>query len=254
VEAVETAEPNRPLGDYRVILNRNLFGSASHPGSDGAREATEIEAIGLAGNEVGLKLIGTAVTKDRRQNYAVLEVTKTRSQEICREKDTVANVLIKRILRNNVIILTASGEKRLSVDEKLAAGSPASLVQPAAAGMNVPGAPQVGAENEEITYEIPRNAIAQALPGTLQKLEVMNSSEGMPGGKTDGFTVGRVRAADGLYLIGLRTGDVIKSVDGEAVTNLEDTERVLQRMAQGGDFYILVERQGKLQPLNLSIN
>ena len=132
-EARDTVEPIRSLSDYRVILDRNLFGSASNPKPDAAREAAEVKAVGLAGKEVGLKLIGTAVAKDRRLNYAVLEVAKNNRQEICREKDTVANVVIKRIFRNNVIILTAGGEKRLSVDEKLAAGTAASPVQPLAA-------------------------------------------------------------------------------------------------------------------------
>jgi type II secretory pathway component PulC len=253
VEDGEPVEANRPMSEYRVILNRNLFGSASNPGSDGAREAAEIKAIALAGNEVGLKLIGTAVTRDRRQNYAVLEVTKTSSQEICREKDVVANVLIKRILRNNVIILTASGEQRLAVDEKLTAGTSASLVQPAAAGVNFPGAPQADGENPELTYEIPRSEIARALPGIRERLDELNISAEIPVSKPDGFTLGRVVASDVLFRIGIRTGDVIKSVDGEAVDGPEDAERFLQRMIRGGDFSILVERRGQLQPLNLSI-
>ena len=252
-EAAATAEPNRPLSDYRVILDRNLFGSANTPASNSAREAAEIEAIGLAGNEVGLKLIGTAVGKDRRMNYAVLEVTKTRSQEILREKDMVGNVLIKRIFRNNVIILTASGEKRLSVDEKLAAGTAASPVQPSAVAMSFSGVPQVNPETKEMTHEISRSEITQSLPSLRQMLEESNSSANIREGKNDGFTIGRLRSRDAFFRIGLRTGDVIKSVDGEAVDNMDDAELLIDKLAEGGDFSILVERRGQLESLNLSI-
>jgi type II secretory pathway component PulC len=252
-EAAATAEPNRPLSDYRVILDRNLFGSANTPASNSAREAAEIEAIGLAGNEVGLKLIGTAVGKDRRMNYAVLEVTKTRSQEILREKDMVGNVLIKRIFRNNVIILTASGEKRLSIDEKIAAGTAASPVQPSAAAMSFSGVPQVNPETKEMTHEISRSEITQSLPSLRQMLEESNSSANIREGKNDGFTIGRLRSRDAFFRIGLRTGDVIKSVDGEAVDNMDDAELLIDKLAEGGDFSILVERRGQLESLNLSI-
>ena len=253
VEAAETPEPDRPLGNYRVILDRNLFGAESHPASDPAREAADLKAIGLAGNEVGLKLIGTAVGKDRRKNYAVLEVVKTGSQQISREKDVVANVTIKRILRNNVIISTASGEKRLSVDDKLSGGTAASLVQPAAAAMSFSGVPQVDAGSMDMTHEISRNEIDQSLPEVRQMLEESNSSAKITEGKPDGFSLGRLRARDAFFRIGLRTGDVIKSVDGQAVDTPEDAELLLERMTEGGNFSILVERGGQLQSLHLSV-
>ena len=251
--ASDTVEPIRSLSDYRVILDRNLFGSASNPEPDAAREAVEVKAVGLAGKEVGLKLIGTAVAKDRRLNYAVLEVAKNNRQEICREKDTVANVVIKRIFRNNVIILTAEGEKRLSVDEKLGVGTAASAVQPAAAAMSFSEVPRVDAEKTGARFEISRNEIAQSLPGLRQMLEESNSSENIAEGKPDGFALGRLRARDPFFRIGLRTGDVIKSVDGEAVDGPEDAELLVDRLAEGGDFSILVERRGQVESLNLSI-
>jgi len=255
VKAVEPAEPNTiPFKDYRVILDRNLFSSANHPASDASHEAEDVKAIGIAGNEVGLKLIGTAVRKDRGLNYAVVEVTKTRSQEILREKDTVATMLIKRILRNNVIIQTANGEKRLTVDENPSAGTIAPQVQPAAASANVQAASNVDVGNTEIKIEIPRSEIDKSLPEIRQRLEGPNRSTNRPAGRPDGFYLSRVAAVDVLYQLGLRTGDVIKSIDGQAVNSLDDADVLMDRLAEGGDFSILVERRGKLQSLKLSVN
>ena len=53
----------------------------------------------------------TAISSNRLLNHAVVEITKNRSQEIVSEGDRVAAVVIKRIVRNNVIIQTAGGEK-----------------------------------------------------------------------------------------------------------------------------------------------
>jgi type II secretory pathway component PulC len=252
-EAADPAGPRRPLSDYRVIIARNLFGSANEPDSDAARETAEIKAIGLAGNEVGLKLIGTAVSKDRRLNYAVLEIIKTRNQEIGRENERVANVLIRRIYRNNVIILTDTGEMRLSVDEKPPSGTAASMVQPAAAAMNFPEIPRVDIENTGAKFEISREDITHSLPGLRQMLGESNSSANLAEGKPDGFSVGRLRSRDAFFRIGLRTGDVIKSVDGEAVNSIDDAELLIDRLAEGGDFSIMVERRGQLESLNLTI-
>jgi type II secretory pathway component PulC len=253
-KAVETAEPDTPLSDYRVILDRNLFGSANQSVSDPARETLNMKEIGIAGSEVGLKLIGTSASTNRRLNYAVVEVTKNRHQEIVSEGNTVAAVLIKRIFRNNVIIQTTSGEKRLTIDEKPSAGFSAPLVQPAAVGVNVPVASQADGGNKGITIEIPRSDVTQALPEIRQRLEGPNRSTNRPAGRPDGFYLSRVVAVDVLYRIGLRTGDVIKSVDGAAVESLDDAEVLLDRLAEGGEFPILVERGGQLQSLNLSVN
>lgn len=253
-EALETAESAPPLGDYSVIPARNLFGSASQSVSDPAREALNIKTIGVAGSEVGLKLIGTSASTNRRLNYAVVEVTKSQRQEIVSEGSSVAEVRIKRIFRNNVIIQTASGEKRLTIDEKPSAGSPAPPVQTAVAGANAPAAEQADAGSKEVTIEIPRSEITRALPEIRQRLEGPNRSTNRPAGRPDGFYLSRVVAADVLYRIGLRTGDVIKSVDGEAVESLDDAEILLGRLAEGGEFPILVERGGRLQSLYLSVN
>ncbi|MBI5580560.1 MAG: PDZ domain-containing protein [Deltaproteobacteria bacterium] len=78
-------------------------------------------------------------------------------------------------------------------------------------------------------------------------LEESNSSSNTPDGKPDGFSIGRLKARDGFFRLGLHTGDVIKSVDGEAVNSLDDAEHLIDRLAEGGDFSILVERSGPLK-------
>ena len=251
--AVETAEADSPLSDYRVIADRGLFGVASRPASGAEREAAALEKIGIAGNDVGLRLLGTTVSTNRMLNHAVVEVAKTRSQEIVSEGDRVAAVVIKRIMRNNVIIQTVGGDKRLTLDEKPVSVISTPQVQPAAVGVNVPTASRVDGGEGEITVEILSSEITQSLPEIRQRLEGPNRSTNRPAGRPDGFYLSRVVAADALYRLGLRTGDVIKSVDGETVDSLDDAEVLTTRLAEGGEFSILIERQGKPQSLNLSI-
>lgn len=251
--AIEPAETDSPLSDYRVIADRGLFGAAGRSAAGAEREASALQKIGIAGNDVGLRLLGTTISSNRLLNHAVVEITKDRSQEIVSEGDRVAAVVIKRIVRNNVIIQTAGGEKRLTLDEKPVSVTPAAQAQPAAFGVHAPAASPVQEEEGQIAVEISSSAISQALPEIMQRLEGPNRSTNRPAGRPDGFYLSRVVAADALYRLGLRTGDVIKSVDGETVDSLDDAEVLTSRLAEGGEFSILIERQGRPQRLRLSI-
>ena len=102
-----------------MVWDRNLF-AVSRPAEQAARrEKIAVDKIALAGTDVGLKLIGTAVANDPKLNYAIIDVASTRDQGIFREKDRVGKAVIKVILRNNVIIETEDGRRmRLTIDEE----------------------------------------------------------------------------------------------------------------------------------------
>ena len=236
-DTIETVQSDPTLRDYHLILDRNLFGSMAAPATDAEHETADTERIKISGNEVGMKLIGTVVTKDRQLNYAVVEMVKDGKQAIFRENERIGGVLIKQIFRNNVIIATSSGEQRLTIT-----------------GVSLPQVPSADVEDKGVILEIPRNEIAEYLPGIVQMLKESNSAPNISDGKADGFSVGRLRANDVLFRIGLRTGDVIKEVNGEEIDSPDDVESLAQRMARGGEFSVLIKRRGQLQQLNLSTN
>jgi len=92
------------LAEYHVVWDRDLF-AVSRPAEQAARrEKIAVDKIALAGTDVGLNLIGTAVANNPKLNYAIIDVASARNQEIFREKDRVGKAVIKAILRNNVII------------------------------------------------------------------------------------------------------------------------------------------------------
>jgi type II secretory pathway component PulC len=250
----ENLSPVRPLSDYHAIVDRNLFGSPTAPVSDAWREAADIKAITLAGNEVGLKLIGTTVAKDRRLNYAVVEVAKTRSQEIHRENDVVGNVRIKRIVRNNVIVITGSGEQRLTVDEKVSPTGGSAQEQLEETGGNFWEVRRSVGENAEVTSEIARTEIFLALLEIRQMLQESDSSLNASEGKPVGVPVGKLGSQDALLRMGLRKGDVIKGIGAKEIGGSEDAELFIERLAQGGDFPILIERDGKAQTMKVSLH
>jgi len=54
--------------------------------------------------DLGLKLVGTAVSDDPRLSYAVIETQSNSQQKPYREGDQVGEILIKKILLGKVVI------------------------------------------------------------------------------------------------------------------------------------------------------
>ena len=244
---VRTTQPIIPFIQYHTIVDRNLFGTATAQATDSKQKDTGIEKIKIAGSEMGLKLIGTAVSKDGRLNHAVIEVTKTHTQEIYRERERAGNALIKRILRNNVIIVTDRGERRLTIDDEDIKRPPSAQTVtglPTPAGSKI----QDSTSNISISHEV----VAERLVNYEQLMKEVNISPEHPG--IEGLRLGAVTANSPLTRFGLRTGDVIKELNGEEITGPDDAETFFQTLAGGGKLTIVVERRGRLQKLNLSIN
>lgn len=256
---------NTPLQAYHVIVARNLFGTARKPTSDEVNEAAELAKIKLVGSELGLKLIGTTVATDRRLNQAVIESARPRAQEIYRERERAGNVLIKRILRNNVIVATERGEQRLTVDYenvKAPAPTPSAAPPPLPAsaqpgtppGARMPAADEApSAEAPEIHFSMPRGSLAKSLANPAALLSEMGIAPGKDQPTGDGLRLGVVNPRNPLARLGLRTGDVIREFDGESVSGPADAESLLKTLSEGGDFNVLVERRGRPLRLNLSI-
>ena len=117
--------PLRPLEDYKIITERNLFGGSEEEETPVAEEIS-LEEVPLAQRSVGLKLVGTVVTNEPGENVAIIENQRDRKQGAYREGNEVNQIQIKRILRNNVIISMGTEEQRLTMDpEEDAASTPA---------------------------------------------------------------------------------------------------------------------------------
>jgi type II secretion system protein C len=235
--------PAPPLQQYRVVWKRNLFGVA--PAAAATKDQLDLENIALAGSDIGLKLIGTAVGKDPARNYAIIETLSTREQVMYQEQERVGKVLIRAILRNNVVVENADGSRRrLSVDEEPGKGGRA------AARAAAPGteAPQI-VETSEV-FQVSSSEVPSTPDVIRSMVEELNLTPQDDNGSLAGFSVGRLRAKDVLYKAGIRTGDVIKGVDGELFRSPQDLEYFFHRLARGGEVSIMAERRG--QPVQLN--
>ncbi|MBI5578102.1 MAG: hypothetical protein HY895_03035, partial [Deltaproteobacteria bacterium] len=103
------------------------------------------------------------------------------------------------------------------------------------------------------TFQVPRDEVPASPPDVQRVIEELKLAPQVTDGKMSGVAVGRLRAKDVLSRIGLRTADIIKGVDNEEFDSPEDLEYFFERLAQGGDMAVLIERRGRLQKLKINI-
>ena len=210
--------------------------------------------IKLAGKELGLTLIGTAIASDARQSYAILESTKTHSQDIYRESDSAGGMRLKRILRNNVIIAAADGgELRLSVDQQDPGGSRPSNLAARARGADGWTPARAVASNElpgRNASEVGRGTLN---PEALARLKEVHDPDAAPaeGVLSDGLYVASLLSQTMMDKYGLYVGDMVKGVNGEEVTDPADAADLSKRISAGGPVSITIERRGRMQTLTL---
>ena len=223
----------RPLEDYDIISERNLFGAVKGRASS-PQEKIPVENFPTADASLGLKLVGTVAGDDPETSFAIIDNKNTRKQELYQEGDKAGEVMIKKILRNKVIVDSGKGEELLALEleetGKKVEFSPA--IQPA------------GGERRPATREnllrFDRAEVEASLQNVDQVIQDLNISPFMRSGKPAGFRIGKLPAESILIAMGLRTGDLIIGVNDQAITGPEQAPEFFQTLKQGGDVTIKV--------------
>jgi len=228
-EATSKAEATvRPLEDYNIIFERNLFG-ASQGQTSVTQEEVSLEDIPTAERNLGLKLIGTVAGDDAATSFAIIDNKTTRKQELYHEGDKAGEVLIKKILRNKVIVDAGRGEELLALEleetGKKVEFSPAPLRER-------------GPTPKEEPLKFDRGEVEAALGNVDQLTQKLSISPFTRAGKPAGFRIGRLPAGSILTAMGLRSGDLITGVNDQAITGPEQATEFFQKLKQGGDVTI----------------
>jgi general secretion pathway protein C len=225
----------RPLEDYSIIMERNLFGG-SESETPALEETVSVEDIPTAEKSLGLKLIGTVAGDDAETSFAIIDNKKTRKQELYHEGDRAGEVLIKKILRNKVIVDAGRGEELLALEleetGKKVEFSP--IPQSAVRGRRTASRGQA--------RQFDRSEVEAALGNVDRVIEELNITPFVRVGKPTGFRIGKLPRGSILIEMGLRSGDLITGVNGQAITSPEQAAEFFQTIKQGGDVTIQVRK------------
>ncbi len=248
-ETVQTAMPVRPLSDYAAIEKRNIFKTKDPAAAPTPAPPPKTDISELEETKLKLKLWGTVSGKGEKA-YAVIEDQKKRLQNLYRENDTIMGATVKRILREKVV-LTVDGKDEVLAMEKVGSGSyPAGRSSPrppvAAAFSGTPSG-----EAQQISLS--RQTIDEAMNDINGLMDQAKIRPHFRNGKPDGLTISRIRRDSIFTRLGLRSGDIITGVDGQAIESVDDALKFYNQLKSSPSVSLEIRRRGRPKQIEYNI-
>jgi general secretion pathway protein C len=270
----ETAE-KRALQQYAVIQERNLFGARGRTATPPPTRSPA-PAPAAAKPAANLKLVGTVVGSPER-TYAVIEDLSTKRQELYRIGDLVREAKVVEVTRNRVVLDNRGRrEELLSFEKSDAAGPPPS--QPTAPQAAAPRRPSFPARSQpqeplpnpsqederdaaeadiervsENVWRINRDDLVDQLDNFGQMMKEARLTPHFTGGQPDGFMITNLPGNSFLARMGLRSGDIMKGVNGQKFGSLEEFFQVYQQLQSEPTLQLEVERSNRSEVLTYEV-
>ena len=216
---------------YDIISERDLLKvSRSTPASlqqqpeeDVVRPIAEM-GLALKGTIAGPKEIARAIIEDRRE------------QKSYKIGDEIKGAILLAIYRNKVIV-DVGGQEQMMVIEDVETKAKAPVV---AAGAPRAARPPRG---------LPTPADGSGLTNVMKNLdEYIGKARVVPyfkGGEPYGFRVSNLSSDAMIYELGVRSGDVIRSVNGISIRTPEDAFKAYQQFQNESSVQVELERNGE---------
>ena len=181
---------------------------------------------------LGLKLVGTAVTDDLSKNFAIIEYQSTGNQRAYREGDRLEEVVIKRIMSGQVVLGTKKGDQTLSMGS---GGSPDAVQSP----------PRMA--------HLDRKEVDSTLPDYMQLMEEIRIRPHFEAGQPSGFLIYNIEPDSIFAKMGLENGDVIVGVNGRPVATTLQAIEFYEALTKGATVSLEIKRDERTQEFHFAI-
>lgn len=228
-EPVEGAEHTVTSSDLSVLTSRSVFGTllAANPVKPVTAPLTTKEP---------LTLIGTFVTGGEPP-YAIIEDDRKKTQDVFAVGETIfGNGTVKRIMVDRVEIERGGQIETLVLDQE---GGPSDDSGPSRSGGD-----QVVIAEAEYT---------QALENLPLLLTQARAVPYFKDGKAQGLRLFAVKAGSFYERLGLKNGDVLKSINGNSLADLSQAMQLLEKLKSERSFSISVDRNSEPRELRYDI-
>lgn len=245
-ELRDQEKPLHPAGpasspkNYQTIADKNLFQVLTRNPKPGAPALPkETDAAPLEKTRLELDLWGTVTATSDDISYAVIEDRKKREQSLFQVGDRVAGAVIKKIDRNRIILHVNGQDQVLEVDFTRTAS-----VQPGPA----PTLPEPETGTTETGFS--QEPSTPGLPSLMKQARIRPF---FSDGKPDGLLLYGIRNDSVFQQIGLKNGDIVKSINGSDTLSAQDAVTLYQSLDASleeiSDIRFTVLRRGKIQDI-----
>ena len=224
--------------DTRQIAAAHLFGTAA------AEDAPAAEPVAqpledLAETNLSLTLKGTIAAENDADSIAIIADSRN-EEKIYSIDDAVAPGTTLHAVYTDRVVLSRSGVLEvLKLPKELPANAPR-IQRPRAAPTRTVGNPRSV-----------QNVVAQ---NVTKLADVIRPTPYFVNGQQQGYRVYPGRNRRQFAALGLRPGDLIKDIDGAALTDPQQAMQIFQSLGTAEQVSVTVERNGQPQTLILNTN
>ncbi|MDM8550453.1 type II secretion system protein GspC [Desulfobacterales bacterium HSG2] len=237
-------ETRHPLSYYNPVIERNLFNTKDREVEKPKEEPKKEESKELEETKLKLALWGTVSGSESRA-YAVIEDKKERKQNLYREGDMILDAIVKKILREQVILSVNDKDEILKMAEK----KPRERRSSRERSRDRPKARKASSQNIKIARSEVENAISDV--GTLMKTARIRPH--FKDGKPDGLTLTRVKRKSIFRKLGLRSGDIIMGVDGTPIESVDDALKFYNSLKSSSNVALEIKRRGRMKNIEYEV-
>jgi general secretion pathway protein C len=259
---------NRPdtVGLAGAITRRNLFNS-DPPSEEPFEPDTDTpEPVVDNGEPPGpddeckesnapLSLLATMAATPSPLSMAVVDDGQTPQSRVVREGQAVGEVTVARIYRSRLVLSGSNGYECVELGQARKKGkatyTPSSSYSPPPVASNdsskkiEEGIKKIGKDRFEIDREMLNEQLENMETLTRQARVIPHYRDGKP----QGFKIVGVRPGSLLSQLGVRSGDVLKSVGGDEIDSPNKALELLERLKSTNSVVLDVDRRG--QPVTL---
>ncbi|MCX5838984.1 MAG: PDZ domain-containing protein [Deltaproteobacteria bacterium] len=224
-----------PADAYRIIPERNLFGTTTKAATDKQIAATPPQDVALL-----IELRGT-VAGGPKHGFAIVEEKGTKKQRLVKAGDLINGMKVVRIRRNVIDLLVGDQERTLKMAEMKEGpilpplpGRMATTTALAPAGATV----------------ISRSEIDAGLQDMGSLLRQAQIRPYFNAGVPDGFLVSNIRAESIYQKMGIIDGDIIQKVNNRPIQTADDMTGLLNVLKSSSGLSLTIQRRGKQETLN----
>jgi len=221
-----------PLGDYRSIIARNIFGSLDSPSE--AVMAKEIEV--LEPTSLKIALLGT-VTGSPQNAIAVIEETDKKKQGLYKVGDSIQNAIIKMILRGKVVLRVDDRDEILTMEE-LSASKDKKKHQAS------------GPIGRKTTITVSRSDVQKSLQNINELLSQVRVRPYFRNGKPEGLALSKIKEGSIFAKLGLKDGDIVRGVNDSTIKSPDDILVFYRKLKSGSSVALQIDRKGQRKTIN----
>jgi len=213
------------LADLRALANAHPFGRA--PSRNPAAEAR------VAVSNLAMTLTGVAM---RALGGCALVIVQGQPESaFCAGDEISPGVRLDSVQRDRIVILRGGAREAVLMKDAEATPGPAAAAAPPAPIVQSTGDHRQIVDRRQLQQQLGR-------PEFLGQAVIVPS----PGG---GFLVREMQPGSLYEKLGLRPGDVIRTVNGQPVSSMDDVMRLYQQFGSADRVLVDVQRQGKSETL-----